>query len=948
MQPSKLLEFGQSLWLDSMRRQLLTSGELARLRDEGVRGVTSNPSIFEKAFAGSQDYEQALARLERQEDRTPAALYETLAVEDIAGAADVLRPVYERSERADGFACLEVSPRLAHDTQATVEEARRLWRRLDRDNVMIKVPATAEGIPAIRQLISEGINVNVTLLFAESTYGQVAEAYLDGLEAFRSAGGDPGAVASVASIFVSRFDVMVDPMLEEMAGTTDSRERRETLRGLVGKVGIANAKRIYRAFREVCAGPRFQALSSVGARPQRILFASTSTKDARFSDVMYVEELIGPDTVDTVPPATLDALRDHATAAATLERDSELAEQQLDQLEQLGISLNAITDRLLAEGVDKFAVAFDRLLATLEKRREGLLGPLLDRTTFQLPKALDSRVNRAIDDFQERHGVSRLWQRDASLWTGDDEGQWLDWLRVVDGELSDVDDLRRFGEQVQREGFTQVALLGMGGSSLFADVLSRSFPRTSGWPELRVLDSTDPQQISRFELGLDLPRTLFVVASKSGSTLEPNLFEAYFWAQVTRAVGADRTGAHFVAITDPGSPLERKATERGYRRVFHGVIGIGGRYSALSNFGLVPAAVMGLDVTQLLDNARRMVHACASCVPAEQNPGVAFGVVLGSAVALGRNKVTLVMSPPLRPLGAWIEQLLAESTGKHGKGLIPVYGEPLGSPSVYGDDRVFVYLRHDHEADREQDAALATLAEAGHPVVRFDLAALSDLTQEVFRWEVATAVAGSLLGLNPFDQPDVEAAKEQARLVTDEYERTGHLAAESYLLEEGPLALFADGPDRVAIEQRLDGDRSLGGYLRGHLGRLESGDYVALLAWIERSEANQRALDEIRSVIRDRYGVATCVGFGPRFLHSTGQLFKGGPASGVFLHLVSAGQLDLSIPGQRSSFGVVEQAQARGDFRVLVERERRVLGVDLGPSPSEGLEQLLADLEPPR
>ncbi len=939
-----LHDLGQSLWLDYMRRQLLTSGELARLiREDGVRGVTSNPTIFEHAIGGSSDYDEALRALEQQQDRSASELYETLAVEDIQGAADALRAVYQASEQADGYASLEVSPALAHDTQATIAEARRLWKLLGRPNVMIKVPATPEGIPAIRQLLGEGINVNVTLMFARSSYEQVAEAYLGGLEAFRKQGGELRGLASVASIFVSRFDVLVDPMLESRA-KDEPQERREQLLGLRGKVGIANAKRIYRAFRELCAGARFQRLAQAGARPQRILFASTSVKDPRMSDVLYVESLIGADTVDTVPPATLAAFKDHGRVRPTLDEHMDEAERVLAELDASGISLDAVTDRLLEEGVAKFAGSYDKLMAALERRRRGLLGALLDRTQVRAPSPIAGELDATLREWREQGKARRLWERDATLWTSKDEGRWLDWLQVADAELSDLDDLLAFARSVRERAPTHVAVLGMGGSSLFPDVLSQVFAPPRGAPRLVVLDSTDPDEVRAFEAGLELERTLFIVSSKSGSTLEPNLFADYFFGRLSARVGAQQAAASFIAITDPGSALERVARERGYARVLLGVPGIGGRYSALSPFGLGPAAAAQLDVRGFLERTLRMVHACGPCVPPELNPGVVLGTLLGVCAKHGRDKVTLVASPPLRPLGAWLEQLLAESTGKHGKGLIPVDGEPLGAPTVYGGDRVFAYLRLDGAVDAAQDAALEALAQAGHPVVQLQLGEAYDLGQELFRWEIATAVAGAILGLNPFDQPDVEASKVQARKLTDEYEQSGRLEPESYFLQQAPIDLFADEPNRARIERDLAGDRTLRGCLRAWIKQVKPGDYMGLLGWIARSAPHEERLAAMRSLLRDRLHVATCVGFGPRFLHSTGQAYKGGPASGVFLHMVGDNPEDLAVPGRKSTFGVVKQAQARGDFRVLAERGRRVLGVHLGADPAAGLDALLLAL----
>lgn len=477
----------------------------------------------------------------------------------------------------------------------------------------------------------------------------------------------------------------------------------------------------------------------------------------------------------------------------------------------------------------------------------------------------------------------------------------------------------------------------MGGSSLCPDVLQRTFGRIRGYPELHVLDSTDPAQIRSMEARVDLSKTLFIVSSKSGTTLEPNILEDYFYDRLGHAVGEAEIAKHFIVVTDPGSALQKVAEAKGFARVFFGVRGIGGRYSALSNFGLVPAAVMGVDVPRFLERTAIMAHACGSCVPPEQNPGVLLGAILGASARSGRDKVTLVASPGVSQLGGWLEQLLAESTGKAGKGIIPIDQEPLGAAEVYGTDRLFIHLRLDDAPDAEQDAAIAALEAAGHPVVRIALGEAHDLGQEFFRWEIATAVAGAVIGIDPFDQPDVEASKVAARELTDAYEKTGDLPKESPFYRDGALALFADERNHVALERAAGSDRSLHGYLRAHLSRLERGDYFALLAYVERNDAHDRQLQAIRRAVRDAHRVATCVGFGPRFLHSTGQAYKGGPNSGVFLQLTCDDAQDLQVPGHRFSFGVVKAAQARGDLRVLAQRERRALRVHLGADVERGL-----------
>jgi transaldolase/glucose-6-phosphate isomerase len=568
-----------------------------------------------------------------------------------------------------------------------------------------------------------------------------------------------------------------------------------------------------------------------------------------------------------------------------------------------------------------------------------------EQRTTDLPPALDGEVEATLAEWRAGDRVRRLWQRDASLWTGKDEAKWLGWLDLDDPATVRREELPRFAAEVRDAGFTHALLLGMGGSSLFPEVLAVTLGARSGFPQLHVLDSTDPAQVSAFERKIDLPRTLFIVASKSGSTLEPNIFQQYFFDRARQALGAGEAGRRFIAITDPGSKLEQVARDLGFRRIFAGKPSIGGRFSALSHFGMAPAAILGLDTDAFLDRAGEMARACGPDVPPEANPGVRLGTVLGTAARHGRDKVTIVASPALWDFGAWLEQLLAESTGKEGTGLVPVDREPLGPPSVYGDDRVFVYMRLAGAPDAAQDQSLAALAAAGQPVVRIEVAEPEALSAEVFRWEFATAVAGSVLGINPFDQPDVEASKVKTRALTEEYERAGPLPHETPVFSEGDIRLFTDAKNAEALRQALGGERSLPAYLRAHLRRAGAGDYVALLAYIEMSEAHRAPLQAMRAALRDRLRVATCLGFGPRFLHSTGQAYKGGPNSGVFLQITCDDAADLPVPGQSYTFGVVKAAQARGDFAVLVERGRRALRVHLGPDLLAGLEALRRAVE---
>ncbi len=689
----ELRALGQSLWLDNLRRELITSGELVRLRDEGVTGITSNPTIFEKAISGSADYDEALVRLVGEGHEPEDILWE-LMLEDIRAAADVFRPVYDATGGADGYVSIEVSPRLAMDTRGTAEMARDLFRRAGRPNVMVKIPATQPGLPAIRQMLGEGVNINVTLIFAVERYQEVVEAFLASLEDLRARGGEPARVASVASFFVSRVDTKVDRILDaKIAGTEDPAERAR-LQALLGKAGIANSKRAYQEWRRLHSGPRWEALRAAGARPQRCLWASTSTKDPRYPDTMYVEELIGPETIDTVPDHTLAAFRAHGEVRRSLDDGVEQAERQLQALAEFGIDLRQITQELEVEGVAAFERSYESLLATLTRAAAEIRAGRGPRQWHALG-VLQPAVDEAVAGLQEQDAPRRLWAKDASFWTPKAQPErWMGWLGMPEQMLESLDPLLERAEEARE--YADVVLLGMGGSSLCPDVLRNTFGQVEGRPRLHVLDTTDPGTILALRRGLELERTLFIVASKSGTTTETLSHLAYFWQETLRA-GVRPPGHHFAAITDPGTELERIAGERGFRWTFLNPPDIGGRYSALSYFGLVPGAMMGVDVRELLERAREMSEVCGPSVPVARNPGLWLGAVLGRLAGLGRDKLTLVVSPPVASFGFWLEQLLAESTGKEGRGIVPVEAEPLGPPAVYGEDRLFVHVRLDGE-----------------------------------------------------------------------------------------------------------------------------------------------------------------------------------------------------------------------------------------------------------
>lgn len=934
----QLNQFGQSVWFDYIRRWEMISGHLKHLIDEdGISGITSNPTIFEKAIAGSKDYDEAIQNL-AYESREVPQIFETLAVEDIQMAADLFLPTYQATDARDGYVSIEVSPTLAHDTAGTIEEARRLHRAVNRPNVLVKVPGTAEGLPAIEQLLGEGVNINITLLFAIERYEQVANAYIAALEKLAGEGKPLKGVASVASFFVSRIDTLVDQQLDALLRKAKTDGEREKISALFGKAAIANAKLAYQRFKEIFAAPRFQRLAQSGARVQRMLWASTSTKNPKYRDILYAEELIGPDTVDTMPASTLDAFRDHGKVGATIEENLADSHQAMAQLAEVGIDFAAVTRKLEEQGVESFARDYQKLLNSIAGKRAQVLASAPKASAIPEAGGLRAAVDATVDRLGEQKFPQRLWDRDPSLWKNDPDHQKLirnalGWLRVSDAMLGHLEGLSSFVEEVRSAGFTNAVVLGMGGSSLCPDVCRATFGTVPGFLQLHVLDSTVPSSVAQIEKSVDLVHTLFLVSSKSGGTVEPNSFFKYFYERV-HALKGEQAGENFVAITDPGSSLEKLAAEKRFRRVFAGVPEIGGRYSALSNFGMVPAALAGVDVQTLLERAERMVHASAGCVPAKENPGAVLGATLAEAARLGRDKITFVISHGIEAFADWAEQLIAESTGKEGKGLLPVVRETLGEASVYGKDRIFVYLKLEAEADGSLDPALSALEAGGHPVIRISLHDKLDLGQEFFRWEVATATVGALLDIDPFDQPNVQESKDNTNHLLRQFRSQGNFGEAAAALEADGIQLYSNSQTFASSEgaqaaKGRDPD-SLEGFLAAFLNQRREGDYVALLAYLEPTAESGVSLEAIRTRLRDATHLATTLGYGPRYLHSTGQLHKGGANNGLFIQITADDAQDLPIPGEPYSFSILKQAQALGDLRSLEGKQRRVIRLHLG------------------
>ncbi|HZN89694.1 MAG TPA: bifunctional transaldolase/phosoglucose isomerase [Thermoleophilaceae bacterium] len=880
---------GTSVWLDQIRRSLITSGELERLvREDSLRGVTSNPAIFEKAILGSSDYDEQIAELAGQ-GLSAREIYDEIAILDVQLGCDVLRPVWDEAGHGDGFVSLEVEPALAHDTDGTLAQARDYWKRVDRPNLFIKIPGTEEGVPAIEEAIASGINVNVTLLFSVESYTAIAEAYIRGMER-RLDAGESMDVHSVASFFVSRVDTEVD---KRLAASGD-----EELRGIAA---IANARAAYVRYKELFLGERFARLREAGCPVQRPLWASTGVKDPRYPETKYVAGLVAPDTVNTMPMPTLMACADELeVSGATADQDPAA---DLERLASAGIDMRDVTDTLLREGIEKFVDPFDALIGGVELTREGVVTGRPPTIASVLPDDLEPPIVERVKQAQSEGVARRVWKKDDSLWGGPgvpEIGNRLGWLTISEKMLEHAAELHEFADAAKADGFEHAVLLGMGGSSLGPEVIRRSYGDVPGGMKLHVLDSTDPGAVVALEDAIDVGKTLFVVSSKSGGTLETLSHMRYFYEQ------AGRDGSHFCAVTDPGSPLVGMAEERGFRHVFEADPEIGGRYSVLSPFGIVPAGLAGVNIEAMLHRAQVAEQNCAQ-FDGSANSGLWLGAVLGQLALLGRDKATFVVREPIESFGLWVEQLIAESTGKEGKGILPVAGEPLGDPDVYGEDRVFVYLRDPDSADGELDAKIDALGRAGHTTITLAAHGAADLGRIFFFSEFAVAVAGWVLGINAFNQPNVQEAKDNTNAV----------------LAKGDLPQIDPG----SLDELLSG--------------AAPPHYVAIMGYVQPSDEFEAAVTDLRVAIRDRTKATTTFGYGPRFLHSTGQMHKGGPPTGLFLQLIHDGDRDVEIPDAGYTFGHLKNAQAVGDLQTLRDHGLPAVQVRLEGDPAEAVRRLI-------
>jgi len=908
----KLQLLGQSIWYDNIRRALIEDGTLMDyIERREILGVTSNPSIFKKAVAESDDYKSDIQTMSWAGLDSKSIFYR-LAIKDIQDVADLLYPYYSASGGRDGLVSLEVNPDLADDTAGTVDEAIWLWQEVNRPNLMVKIPATEAGLPAITEVIAAGINVNVTLIFSRERYAQVMEAYLAGIEQRVAEGLDVSGIASVASFFVSRLDTKVDARLQTIVDAGG--DQVEVAESLLGKLAVSNTRLAYQQFETFFTSERFKTLAEIGVQIQRPLWASTSTKNPTYSDIKYVESLVAENTVNTVPPETLAAFIEHGDPEITIHDGLEEAEKDFERLADFGISLDEVTQELEDEGVRKFADAFHELLDAIETIRQGYLEDLGD-----LAVSVESEIKTS----RAKAVIPRLHRFDPTIWTNDPEGKSevqkrLGWIALPVESQSFAADLEGFAEQCLADGFERVLLLGMGGSSLAPETLSLILGDQIKGLDLIILDSTIPEQVLDADDWVDYQKTLFIVASKSGSTTETMSFFHYFWDQAGEVLGESR-GDHFIAITDPGSKLAMMGRDLGFRAVFTSNPNVGGRYSVLTHFGLVPAALMGVDLLHFLWEAEYMAEACSPETELVVNPGAVLGIVLGLAALNGKDKLTLIADDKLKPLGAWLEQLIAESSGKEGRGIIPIDDEPLMAADSYRADRIFAYLRH----DGQQDDFIEALRHTGKTVLTQDVPDVYRLGAEFYRWEFAVAVACSILGVNAFDQPNVQDSKDRTKEKIEAYLAQGELVEPEVIWERDGNQVYGTG------FKGLSECSDLSEVITGFISQVKEGDYVAINAYVPRNEATLTQLTALRGSILQETGCATTLGFGPRFLHSTGQLHKGGANNGLFLQITQSDEEDLDIPDNGYSFSILARAQAQGDLEALLAKGRRAIRIHL-------------------
>lgn len=935
---NKLLEYGQSYWLDNLTRGKIESGEIKkRVEVQGLRGITSNPSIFNKAISKSEDYDDQINALVK-EGKSASQIYDALTIKDVQNACDILLPVYEESNGFDGYVSLEVPPFLARDTEGTIHEARRLFKAVGKKNCHIKIPGTKEGVSAIEQMLYEGVNINITLLFSVESYLQVAQAYINAITRRIAEGKSVSHVISVASVFISRIDVLTDQLLDQYIIPNNKNSNQTSL--LKGEAGIATARICYQRYKEIFSGDNWKKLEAKGAHVQRLLWASTSNKNPLYDDLRYVESLIGDNTINTLPDKTILEFSKHGELKRnTIDQDLDDANSLFDKLKKVDIDIDFITQQLENEGIQKFIEAYNTLLSNLANKRLKILGNTVSSQQISSGK-LDAEVKEAFTSIDEMQAGRLLFAQDAHLWKKDSEetkgmSERMGWLTLPDNFKKNNDTIIAFAKSVKEEGFTHTVLLGMGGSSLCSEVSRETFKVADDYLHLLVLDNTDPDAIQHVESVIDIERTLFIVASKSGKTQETLSFFQYFHKQLENRKKVD-PGKNFIAITDHDTHLVDVAEKYKFRKVFINPPNLGGRYSVLSDFGLVPMALMGIDINAMLASAYQMQQSCID-VPTAANPGVSLGVALGIYQKNGRDKITFMLSDSISVFGFWVEQLIAESTGKEGKGLIPVHGEPITDPEYYGNDRIFIHMYLASDNNNKHEKKIKALEDAGHPVVRIQVENKIALGAEYYRWEVAVAIAGLMMHINPFNQPNVEESKKNTSDLLKEWSDKGEFKILKPLVEMDNISVYGSKKTEALNAEQNDTATEI---INSFTAMAKPNDYIAMLPYFLMTDERRKILESWREMMRDELKVATTLLEGPRYLHSTGQLHKGGPDSGLYIILMGDGENDLEIPGEKFGFATLHQAQALGDFHSLDNKGRRVIRIVLHNNLDKGLHEL--------
>lgn len=915
---SELEKLRQSVWLDNISRDIINNGELKNLIDDvNLKGVTSNPSIFQKAMEKGTAYDAQISELLKQNPGiTAEQLFEELAIKDIQDAADILLPVFKKTNGNDGFISIEVSPILAFNTEGSINEARRLHKKVGRPNLMVKIPGTKEGIPAIRKMIAEGVNINITLIFSQAVYEAVAEAYLSALEERVSKGLPIENIASVASFFVSRIDSMVDKELNEKGH-----------KELLGKAAIANAKLAYVIYKRLFFSERFKKLQQHGAKVQRLLWASTSTKNPDYPDTLYIDELIGIDTINTMPPATIKAFGDHGKVKNALEENVDEASKVMDQLKKAGVDFNQVTDKLTVQGVRLFSESYHELLNGIQRKMD-TFSLRQDTQKFYAEDNLLLAVKKRIEYWKTHNVANKVWQHDPTVWKEKPEdnvelSNRLGWLELPSVMKNHIQELNAFSDEIRKE-FNYVVLLGMGGSSLAPEVFFKTFGKKEGYPALMVLDSTHPLSVKKVLDTVDLEKTVFIVASKSGGTTETMSFYYEFDSELKKR--NLEPGRHFIAISDPGSSLQKLAKEKNFRKVFTTPEEVGGRYSALTYFGLAAASLIGVDLEKFLTPALQMQKECSKDSDLEMCGGFALGAFLGECAIRGKDKLIFITSHQVSSFPVWIEQLIAESTGKEGKGILPVEGDDLSD--ISGDDRVYAHITLQGE-DQKLLNKVEELKKAGYPLVEIKMNDIYDLAKEMYRWEIATAMAGSVMNINPFNQPNVQLAKTMATETMAEFSKTGKLPKNNPVLSTDGISAYGSNNGKDIKE-----------FLSNFFAEKKQGAYAAIMAFLPQTEEMESVLNKLRDKIKAKYHIPVTVGFGPRFLHSTGQLHKGDGNNGLFIQFTGDITEDMEVPGKGYTFGTLVTAQAMGDKKALENNKRNVISFNLSGSHKEKIEKI--------